>query len=163
MKRIKQRGRTKAVSFLFLWDMNFTTSVLLFVLMLGSVAAQAQNQVTATVTNFNNDKGFCRACIFDNSEAFKGSGNALACISTKVSNKQTTLVFTNIPDGTYAISVFHDANGNNKFDTNFFGIPKEGYGASGNNLPFAAAPGFNANKFTLKKNNLSLSIKLRYL
>jgi uncharacterized protein (DUF2141 family) len=44
------------------------------------------------------------------------------------------------------------------------GIPKEGYGASKNSLPFAAAPGFNSNKFEVKNNaSTLLTIKLRYL
>jgi uncharacterized protein (DUF2141 family) len=46
--------------------------------------------------------------------------------------------------------VFHDENNNNKMDKNFLGIPKEGYGASKNKLPFASAPTFNDNMFMLK-------------
>jgi uncharacterized protein (DUF2141 family) len=49
-------------------------------------------------------------------------------------------------------------------DKNFLGIPKEGYGASNNKLPFAAAPSFNDNKFILGKGETKhLSIKLRNL
>ena len=73
-------------------------------------------------------------------------------------------LFANVPPGIYAIMVFHDANNNNQFDKNFLGIPKEGYGASGNNLPFASAPAFNANKFEVKDGVLTtLNIRLRNL
>lgn len=34
--------------------------------------------------------------------------------------------------GVYAVTVYHDENGNKKFDKNFLGIPKEGYGFSNN-------------------------------
>ena len=73
-------------------------------------------------------------------------------------------VFENVPVGNYAVSVIHDANSNNKFDTNFMGIPTEGYGASQNKLPFAAAPKFDANKFSVAGNATTMvTIKLRYL
>ena len=34
--------------------------------------------------------------------------------------------------GNYAVQVMHDENDNNKLDTNFLGIPSEGYGFSNN-------------------------------
>jgi uncharacterized protein (DUF2141 family) len=49
-------------------------------------------------------------------------------------------------------------------DKNFLGIPKEGYGASKNKLPFAAAPSFNENRFAVEHNTtVRLTVKLRYL
>ncbi|RZK15020.1 MAG: DUF2141 domain-containing protein [Flavobacterium sp.] len=55
-------------------------------------------------------------------------------------------------------------NRNNKMDKNFMGIPKEGYGASQNRLPFASAPTFNDNKFVVENNTITkLAIKLRNL
>ena len=140
---------------------NFLFTLLVLMMMCGD--ALSQQTVSARITNFNNDKGVCRACIFDNATAFKGKGKAIQCVSVVISGKSATATFSKIPDGTYAISLFHDANNNNKFDTNFFGIPKEGYGASGNNLPFAAAPTFSGNKFEIKGKGLNLSIRLRYL
>ena len=35
-----------------------------------------------------------------------------------------------LPQGRYAIGVFHDANRNNRLDTGLFGIPKEQFGFS---------------------------------
>jgi uncharacterized protein (DUF2141 family) len=40
--------------------------------------------------------------------------------------------FEKVADGTYAVSAFHDANGNGKLDTNFIGIPKEAVAMSNN-------------------------------
>jgi len=42
------------------------------------------------------------------------------------------VAFTDLHDGVYAVSVFHDENENQKLDKDFVGIPKEGYGASNN-------------------------------
>lgn len=53
----------------------------------------------------------------------------------KVSSSDTlVLELDNIPYGTYAALLHHDVNGNGKMDTNFFGIPKEGVGFSGNKM-----------------------------
>ena len=125
----------------------------------------AQGKVSVTINNFKNSKGVCQVCLFDNADAFKGSGGQpVACKKIKVEDKKVNLAFESVQPGTYAIMVFHDANSNNKMDTNFLGIPSEGYGASKNNLPFAAAPTFNGNKFHVASNNtIHIAIKLRNL
>jgi uncharacterized protein (DUF2141 family) len=40
--------------------------------------------------------------------------------------------FQNAAPGTYAVGVIHDENDNGKRDSNFFGIPIEGFGFSNN-------------------------------
>ncbi len=58
-------------------------------------------------------------------------------------------LYTGLPAGTYALSSFQDENSNGKLDTNVFGAPTEGYGASKNVLPPAAPPTFEDNQITL--------------
>ena len=124
----------------------------------------AQNKIIVQVTNFKNNKGVCFVCLYDNAKAFAGKGQPVICSTVGITNKAANASFDNVAEGTYAISVIHDANNNKKFDTNFMGIPTEGYGASQNKLPFAAAPKFDENKFTVKANSTtSSSIKLRYI
>jgi uncharacterized protein (DUF2141 family) len=134
-------------------------SVLLF-----SGISKAQNKVIVQVTNFSNNKGVCIVCLYDNAKAYAGKGDPLKCTTVGISNKVATASFEGIAEGTYAISVIHDVNNNKKFDTNFLGIPTEGYGASQNKLPFAAAPKFEENKFTVNTNTtINSTIKLRYI
>jgi uncharacterized protein (DUF2141 family) len=59
----------------------------------------------------------------------------------------------------YAVSVFHDENGNGKFDRSFAGIPKEAYGASNNPPKKMRAPTFDEAKFSLSSQQ-SLEIQL---
>ncbi len=68
-----------------------------------------------------------------------------------INNKNIVYTFTNIPNGTYAISVVHDKNKNKKLDKNFFGIPKEGYGFSNNIRPNFRGANFEESKFELNK------------
>ena len=125
--------------------------------------SNAQNKVTAEVENFKSNNGICQACIFQSASAFEKM-EALQCINAIVKDKRAVVTFSGLADGDYAIFVFHDVNRNNKMDNNFFGIPKEGYGASKNKLPFASAPKFAENKFVLSNNStVQLKIRLRNL
>ena len=54
-----------------------------------------------------------------------------------------------IPAGTYVIGYYIDANGNEKLDTNFIGIPKEEYGFSNNARGTFGPPSFESASFTL--------------
>ena len=50
---------------------------------------------------------------------------------------------TDLPPGTYAVSVYEDLNGNHKLDRNFLGIPREPVGASNNPPAHLGPPRFN--------------------
>ena len=57
-----------------------------------------------------------------------------------------------VPIGEYAITLYHDENGNEKLDKNVFGIPKERYGFSNNEYgPHGSKPKFK--KAAFKTNN----------
>jgi len=132
---------------------------------MAGVLANAQNKVVANITNIRSDNGVCRVCLFNSESSFSGEGGKpFECLTLTVKNKQAQGIFNNVPNGTYALFVFHDKNNNNKMDKNFLGIPKEGYGASQNKLPFASAPNFNDNKFTIANNStVNIVIKMRNL
>jgi uncharacterized protein (DUF2141 family) len=135
------------------------------VLLCGNFLGKGQSTIVARMVNLRSDKGVCRVCIFDRPEAFNGKGGTpLQCLAVPVKGRAAEATFSNLRPGTYAVFVFHDANNNDHFDTNWMGIPKEGYGASRNNLPFAAAPSFNNNKIDIAANTVTtVTIRLRNL
>ena len=69
--------------------------------------------------------------------------------------------FKDIPNGAYAIAVFHDENGNGKLDKNFLGMPKEGYGFSNNVRPSFRGATFKESRFVLNGDK-KIVIKLGY-
>lgn len=129
----------------------------------GIKSGNAQGKVVANIRNLKNDRGVCRVCLFNNASAFTGEGGKpYECISVPVKDKLAIATFNNVGVGSYALFVFHDVNGNNKIDKNILGIPKEGYGASRNKLPFASPPKFNDNKFEVENNKtVTLNVELR--
>ena len=126
--------------------------------------ASSQGRINVHINNFADDKGSCIVCLYNRADNFSDKGKPYQCNTVTISEKTTKAIFDNIPPGNYAILVIHDANNNRKFDTNFLGIPKEGYGASKNKLPFAAAPKFDENSFILTEGETKeCTIKLRYI
>jgi uncharacterized protein (DUF2141 family) len=138
---------------------------LVIIIIFAAMKSKSQGKIVVNISNIKNDNGVCRTCLFNNAASFKGeTGQPFQCTAIKVKDKIAAGTFENIPAGNYAIMVFHDENNNSKLDKNFLGIPKEGYGASKNKLPFAGAPTFADNAFTVKdKATNTVAIKLRNL
>jgi uncharacterized protein (DUF2141 family) len=55
-----------------------------------------------------------------------------------------------LPEGQYAVSCFHDVNGNGKLDKSFAGIPKEPYGFSGNYTAKMRGPNWKETNIPVK-------------
>lgn len=71
--------------------------------------------------------------------------------------------FKDVEPGEYAIAVIHDTNQNGKFDKNFFGIPKEGYGFS-NHTPNFGSADYEEARFEVKSTNTNkVSVKMGYV
>ena len=90
-----------------------------------------------------------------------GQGTTKTVIIKKTQKTQARCDFADIPPGTYAIAVIHE-NMNGKLDTNWMGIPKEGYGFSNTTIDEFGAPAFSAASFRYDGQNLNLTIELKY-
>lgn len=73
------------------------------------------------------------------------------------------MTFNGVKPGVYAVQVIHDENGNLKFDTNFLGIPTEGFGFSNDAWGSVGPPTFDAAAIRVANTQIGVRIKLRYL
>jgi uncharacterized protein (DUF2141 family) len=80
----------------------------------------------------------------------------------KVPSSKARCDFEGIPPGTYALVVLHDENMNGKVDTNWIGIPKEGYGFSNDAKASFSAPSFQDASFLYDGQMLEMTINLHY-
>ena len=80
----------------------------------------------------------------------------------KIRQAQARCDFEDIPPGTYAMAVVHDENMNGKLDTNWIGLPTEGYGFSNDAQAVLSAPSFPEASFTYDGQNLDMSMSLHY-
>jgi uncharacterized protein (DUF2141 family) len=108
--------------------MNNLFLTLLFFL-LASLNLNAQNIIEVEISNFASDKGVAQIGLFNTETSFLEK--VYKEKEVKIRDQKVVAIFTDIPDGTYAISVFHDKNKDRKLNT-FLGIPTENYTASNN-------------------------------
>ncbi|OYU44606.1 MAG: hypothetical protein CFE44_12045 [Burkholderiales bacterium PBB4] len=119
--------------------------------------------VIVKVTGTNSTVGQIRCGLFENSPAFPMDPSGAKQVSLSADAGALVCKFSGVAPGTYAVSVGHDANGNKKVDTNFLGIPTEGWGVSNNVVPRLRAPRFDEAQFVVKEgSNVELEVKLVY-
>lgn len=70
--------------------------------------------------------------------------------------------FENLIPGSYAVSVFHDANGDNEFNRNFVGMPTEGFGFSRNPSALVGPPEFGEAVVLVAGTETRIEIELTY-
>lgn len=68
-----------------------------------------------------------------------------------------------LPPGTYAVSVYHDEDGDRDFDRTLVGIPTEGFGFSNDAESKVGLPALSAARFRLRSGEKVLPVKMRYL
>ncbi len=121
-------------------------------------------EVRAAIDGVNSTKGHVICGIFRSAEGFpKDTKRAFKLVSLPANPAGVQCDFSDLPAGTYAISVFHDENDDGVLNTNFLGMPREGYGFS-NNHTYATHPSsFKESYFTLDAEATTvLHIRLRY-
>lgn len=124
---------------------------------------EQKGEIEVTLTNLKHDKGKIRLMLYNTENDFPNQPQyAFRKIEVNIKNKKCLAVFKDIPFGVYAITAHHDENNNDKIDTNWLGIPKEGFGCSNDATGFLGPPSFNDAKFTFNSELKKISIKIRY-
>lgn len=95
-----------------------------FLLLIPFTALSAQFSLTVEIVKLDNNKGVVIVDLLDKEE------KSLKDKTLEISNLSCVVVFDSLRQDLYAIRYFHDENQNEELDTNFMGIPKEGFGFS---------------------------------
>ena len=97
-----------------------------FLLPLATTAASGAD-LTVTVKGVHSSTGVVYLAVYDETSFGKPE---LAKVRQRApaAKGDITFVIHDLPAGKYAVSSYHDENGNGKLDTNSFGMPTEGYG-----------------------------------
>ena len=116
------------------------------------------------ILNIRNSTGTVACALFESPDGFPTEylHSATNIMVIKIRKTQARCDFEDIPPGRYALAVVHDENMNGKLDTNFLGIPTEGYGFSKDAKGLIGAPSFSAASFTYDGQDLDLTISLHY-
>jgi uncharacterized protein (DUF2141 family) len=122
------------------------------------------NVIHVEVAGLRNNKGQVSCALYSSVDGFPKEGRkAVAHVLAPISEKKAICEFPGIPQGTYAVSVFHDENSNGKLDANFLGIPREGVGASNDARGRLGPPKFDDAAFHFSGGTMDLKITINYL
>jgi uncharacterized protein (DUF2141 family) len=129
-----------------------------------SQSATQPEEIRIVVNGVRNHKGsvICSLWSSAKSDVFTTVDTESHKLSVPIHDGQGVCEFKDLPAGAYAATVFHDENGNGKFDRRF-GYPLEGYGFTNNVNPTLRAPSFDQCKIQYAgKGILTVSINLIY-
>jgi uncharacterized protein (DUF2141 family) len=116
------------------------------------------------ILNIRNSTGAVACALFESPVGFPTEflQYATSIMVIKIRDTQARCDFEDIAPGTYALAVCHDENMNGRLDTNWLGVPTEGYGFSNDAEALLSAPSFSAASFPYDGRNLDLTIDLHY-
>ena len=80
----------------------------------------------------------------------------------KATQAPVTVVFDNLPPGTYAVGAYHDENANDHLDTNLLGLPTEGYALSNGVRAVFSKPNFYEAAFSVGAVDKPVALHIRY-
>lgn len=130
-----------------------------------AVAAPASAaDLTVAVTDIQPDGGRLYVALHGEvgADAFPGDQEMLAGNWKLIPASATTVIFTDLPPGKYAVAAFHDQNGNGELDSNILGIPTEAYGFSLGASGFAGPPSFDDAAVQLGDDNAQVALPMSY-
>ena len=131
---------------------------------LASAQASSCPGMHVQVLNIRNSTGTVDCALFESPAGFpmEALRAATHVMVIKVRQTQARCDFAGIPPGTYALAVFHDENMNGTLDTNWLGIPTEGYGFSNDVKASLGPPSFAAASFAYDGRTVEMTIRLEY-
>ncbi|MEM9808187.1 MAG: DUF2141 domain-containing protein [Cyanobacteria bacterium P01_D01_bin.56] len=136
-------------------------------LLVSSVAMPVQgqtepSQLTVAINGLNEAQGQICLSLFDRSAGFPSDRNEALQATCIPATEETSATFADLSPGSYAVSVYHDANSDNEFNRNFVGMPTEGYGFSQNPSALTGPPDFGEAVFLVAGPENYIEIELTY-
>jgi uncharacterized protein (DUF2141 family) len=124
------------------------TIITYLTLLLTGLIMQGQNTIEVSISGFDNNDGNALIAVYDSEENFLKK--RLLGEMAEIKNKEAKVSFSDVPDGVYAISVFHDEDNNGKLNMVLGFYPSEATGASNNAPANFGPPKWKNAKFEVK-------------
>jgi uncharacterized protein (DUF2141 family) len=117
--------------------------------------------LSVVITGLKSTAGGIQIGLYNDKKSFPDIDGQYRLYYFSVKDFSGIYTIIDLPKGEYAVAIFHDENSDKICNTNFLGIPKEGFGFSRNFKPRLSSPDFDYCKIDLAS-NLSIDIKLIY-
>lgn len=136
--------------------------LLVLLLVLVQVKAVGQATLQVPVEEIKKAEGQLLYSLYASADGFPDQPfKAFRKGSVPVTSRAVVITITDLPVGTYALSVIHDANGNGRLDMNRLGIPTESLGFSNNVMGAFGPPKFSKARFSLQQGKNEMPVRLR--
>jgi uncharacterized protein (DUF2141 family) len=141
-------------------------AVLIVLVLVGAGPTTSTSQplakLTIKVVDLRNHKGQLIFGVFKSADGFPTDPKKSVNWQIKKASSDVAEFTADLPPGKYGASVLHDENENGKLDTNFMGVPKEGYGETNNPKPKFRAATYKEAEFELPAEGAAMTISLQY-
>jgi uncharacterized protein (DUF2141 family) len=104
-------------------------TTLILLMLLAASKLNAQHKLTIVVDGIEQPTGALFVAVYDSTGFLQ---RPVYGAIAKANGNEVTVTIDSVAAGRYAVSLFHDANDNQKLDTGMFGIPTEKTGFSNN-------------------------------
>lgn len=124
-------------------------------------AARAET-LTVAVGGLRNAMGLVEVAVcadetcYDHQRGFAAVGREPAALP------KVLFTFDGLQPGRYALMMFHDENGNGRYDRDFLGLPREGYGFSNDAKPVFGKPSWRKVAFDVPEGGASIAVTMQY-
>jgi uncharacterized protein (DUF2141 family) len=115
------------------------------------------------IEGLRNDRGTVFVALYDSKRAFDEKKGEVAGAQARPANRSAVVVLDSVVPGRYALSFIHDENENKKLDTNFIGIPKEGFGYSRDAMGRFGPPKFDDAVLVVPAGPVTVVMRAKYL
>lgn len=128
-----------------------------------ALAADPSATLSIQVRGFTHERGHAVANLFREGDDVLKPNKAFRRVQAEIHDGKATISFPGLAYGKYAVSVFHDENGNGMLDHNVFRFPAEPLGFS-NHFKlgwFSGFPSFEKLQFPFAANTCVVEITLK--
>jgi uncharacterized protein (DUF2141 family) len=122
-------------------SLSFLLLSFYFFICSSSVQSNTQS-ITVNISNVKAKKGNLVVALYNSPTTWLSSDKQFRVLTIPADKSEITAVFSNLPLGDYAVSMYQDENANGICDKSFFGIPVEKIGFSNNIVPRLFKPTF---------------------
>jgi uncharacterized protein (DUF2141 family) len=128
-----------------------------------AVGEDGAGSVVVTIKGFREFEGRARVVLFNREKGFPDDeSRAYRTIVSDIRNGEVQVRFDELPAGEYALSTYHDENGDARFNRGLLGIPTEGYGVSNNIVHATRVPRFGEAVFLLSNEVKEMTVQVYY-
>ncbi|HEY0836319.1 MAG TPA: DUF2141 domain-containing protein [Azospirillum sp.] len=106
-------------------------------------APATAGELRATIRNVKPQQGKVMVAVYESAAAYKAE-RRFAGQELPPTGGEVTALFLNLPEGSYALTVYQDVDGDGKLGRNLLGIPAEPYGFSRDASAGLGMPAFDA-------------------